>query len=74
MPEIISKKTPKKPKQLWKVLKNIGLPPKAAPISKIYLKKNHFTQFDDKQNANTFKNVYSKLASVSSTIFSEESL
>ena len=55
-------KTPKKPKQLWKVLKNIGLPPKAAPISKIYLKKNHFTQFD-KQNANTFKNVYSKLAS-----------
>ena len=45
------------------MLKNIGLPPKAAPISKIYLKENHFTQFDDKQNASTFKNFYSKLAS-----------
>ena len=56
-------KNTKKPKELWKVLKNIGLASKAAPVSKIYLKENHFTQFDDKQNANTFKNFYSKLAS-----------
>ena len=56
-------KNTKKPKELWKVLKNIGLASKAAPISKIYLKENHFTQFDDKQNANTFKNFYAKLAS-----------
>ena len=56
-------KNTKKPKELWKVLKNIGLASKAAPVSKIYFKENHFTQFDDKQNANTFKNFYSKLAS-----------
>ena len=42
-------KNTKKPKELWKVLKNIGLASKAAPVSKIYLKENHFTQFDDKQ-------------------------
>ena len=53
----------KKPKELWKVLKNIVLPSKAAPISKICLKEKDFTQFDDKQNANTFKNFCSKLAS-----------
>ena len=56
-------KNTKKPKELWKVLKNIGLPSKAAPISKICLKENEFTQFSDIQNANTFKNFYSKLAS-----------
>ena len=39
------------------------MPSKAAPISKICLKENDFTQFDGKQNANTFKNFYSKLAS-----------
>ena len=42
-------KSTKKPKELWKVLKNIGLPSKVAPISKICLKENVFTQFDDKQ-------------------------
>ena len=39
------------------------MPSKAGPISKICLNENHFTQFDDKQTANTFKNFYSKLAS-----------
>ena len=39
------------------------MPSKAAPISKICLKENDFAQFDDKQNPNTFKNFYSKLAS-----------
>ena len=43
----------KKPKELWKVLKNIGLPTKVAPISKTCLKENDFAQFDDKQNTNT---------------------
>ena len=56
-------KNTKKPKELWKVFKNIGLPCKVAPISKICLKENDFTQFDNKQNVNTFKNFYSKLAS-----------
>ena len=40
------------------------MPSKAASILKICLKDNHFTPFDDKQNANNFKNFYSKLASV----------
>ena len=39
------------------------MPSKAALTSKICLKENYFTQFDDKQNANTFENFYSKLAS-----------
>ena len=43
------------------------MPSKAAPISKICLKENDFTQFDDKQNANTLKNFYSKLASSQKT-------
>ena len=56
-------KNTKKPKELWKLLKNIGLPSKAAPISKLCLIENHFTQLDDKQNANTFNGSYLKLAS-----------
>ena len=56
-------KNTKKPKDLQKVLKNFGLPSKAVPISKICLKENNLTQFGDKQNANTFKNFYSKLQS-----------
>ena len=43
------------------ILKNIGLHSKAAPISKICLKESNFTQFDDEQNANTFKNFHSNL-------------
>ena len=39
------------------------MPSKAAPISKICLKENDFTQFDDKKNINTFKSFYSKLSS-----------
>ena len=48
---------------MWKILKNIGLHSKADQISKICLKENDFTQFDDNQKANSFKNFYSKLAS-----------
>ena len=56
-------KITEKPKELWKVLKNFDLRSKAAPISKMCLKENRFTQFDDKHKANNFKNFYSKLAS-----------
>ena len=40
-------------------IKNIGLPSKEAPESG----ENHFMQFDDKQNANTFRNFYANLYS-----------
>ena len=60
---ILSEYLAVKSKELWKVLKSIGLPSKAAPISKICLKENYLTRFDDKQNANFLKNFYSKLAS-----------
>ena len=43
-------KNTKKSKELWKVSKDFGWPSKAAPISKICLKENHFTPFDDKQH------------------------
>ena len=36
-------KNTKKPKELCKVLNNIGLPSEAAPISKICLNENDFT-------------------------------
>ena len=52
----------KKPKELWKVLKNFDFSSKAAQISKICLKRKRLLQFDGQQNANTFKNFYSKLA------------
>ena len=56
-------KNTRKSKELWKVLKSIGLTSKAVQISKICLKEFDFTQFYDKQNSNTFKNIYSKPAS-----------
>ena len=49
--------------ELWIVLKSIGLTSNAVQISKICLKEYDFTQFDDKRNAKTFKNFYSKLPS-----------
>ena len=36
---------------------------KHPQYQKSVLKKNHFTQFDDKQNTSTFMKFYSKLAS-----------
>ena len=38
------------------------MPSKRATTSKC-LKENHFTQLDDKQNANTFNKFYSRFAS-----------
>ena len=39
---------------MWKESKNTGLPSKAALTSKICLKENYFTQFDDKTKCKHF--------------------
>ena len=52
----------KNAKEQWEVLQSIGLPSKAAQISKICLKENNFTQIDEKQSANRF--FYSEIASI----------
>ena len=51
------------PKELWKALKSLGLPSKKRSISNICLKKDDKISFDDKANANTFKEFYCNLAS-----------
>jgi len=51
-----------KPKELWKALKSLGLPSKKGSISKICLQKNDKISFDDKENANNFKEFYCNLA------------
>ena len=51
------------PKELWKALKSLGLPSKKGTISNICLKKDDKTCFDDKTNANTFKEFFCNLAS-----------
>ena len=52
-----------KPKQLQKALKSLGLPCKKGSISNICLKKDDKTGFDEKTNANTFKEFFCNLAS-----------
>ena len=52
-----------KPKELWKALKSLGLPSKKGTISNICLKKDDKICFDDKTNANTFKEFFCILAS-----------
>ena len=54
---------------------------KKAQASKICLKEGNVLQFDDKKNANTFKNFYSNLASdlvaklpIAKNIFGEKSV
>ena len=51
------------PKELWKALKSLGLPSKKGTISNICLKKDDKICFDDKTNANTFKEFFCNLAS-----------
>ena len=52
-----------KPKELWKALnKSLGLPSKKGSVSNICLKKYDKISFDDKTNANTFKEFYCNLA------------
>ena len=51
-----------KPKDLWKTLKSLGLPSKkGSNISNICLKKDDKINFDEKTNANTFKEFYCNL-------------
>ena len=57
----------KKPKELWKSLKSLGLSSDKARQSKIFLKKDGLkkdgaVQFEALENANTFKRLYSELA------------
>ena len=51
-----------KPKELWKTLKTMGLPSKKGSLTKICLEKDSITNFDDKKNANIFRNFYNSLA------------
>ena len=51
-----------KPKELWKALKSLGLSSKKGIISNKCLKKDGKICFDDKTNANTFKEVVCNLA------------
>ena len=44
-------KNTKQPKELWKILKNIGMSSKKAQTSKICLKEGDNLQFGDKKNA-----------------------
>ena len=53
-----------KPKELWKALKSLlDLPSKKGTNSNICLKKDDKICFDDKTNANTFKEFFCNLAS-----------
>ena len=46
-----------KPKELWKALKNLGLPSKKSPSMNICLTKDNTTIFADKENTNIFKKI-----------------
>ena len=48
---------------MWKALKSLGLPSKKGTISNICLKKDNKICFDDKRNANIFKELFCNLAS-----------
>ena len=48
---------------MWKALKSLGLPSKKGTISNICLKKDDKICFDNKTNANTFKEFFCNLAS-----------
>ena len=51
-----------KPKELWKVLKSIGLPQKSFSTANICLKTKEKISFDTKENAETFKDFFNNLA------------
>ena len=51
-----------KPKELWKALKNLGLPSKKSPSTNICLTKDNTTIFAGKENTNISKKFYSTLA------------
>ena len=49
-------------KELWKLLKSLGLPSKRSSSSAICLEKDRILSFDPKANAEVFKDFYSSLA------------
>ena len=49
-------------KESWKTLKTMGLPSKKDSLTKICLEKDSITNFDDKKNANIFRNFCNSLA------------
>ena len=51
-----------KPKKLWQSLKKLGLPCKNGPTSTICLGTNENISFENKENAEKFKNFYENLA------------
>ena len=51
-----------KPKELWKALKSLGLPPKINTDSQVSLKDGETISFDEKTYNNSFKNFYTNLA------------
>ena len=51
-----------KPKELWKTLKNLGLPHNSTSNANICLINNEKTSFNAKDNANLFKDFFSNLA------------
>ena len=51
-----------KSKELWKTFKTMGLPSKKGSLTKICLEKDSITNFDDKKNANIFRNFYNSPA------------
>ena len=50
------------PKELWKALKNLGMPFQISHQPKICLRENNLLQFNEKKSANTFKDFHSNLA------------
>ena len=50
------------PKELWKALKNLGMPCQVSHQPKIFLRENNLLQFSEKKNANTFKDFCRNLA------------
>ena len=51
-----------KPKELWKSLKSLGLPPKQCSSSTICLKNDGVLLFDPKANSEIFGDFHSDLA------------
>ena len=51
-----------KPKELWKTLKHLGLPSNKGSLTNICLEKDGKINFEDKSNANIFKDFFSTLA------------
>ena len=60
--EINLKQKINKPRELWKTLKSMGLPFKAASASSICLKDRNEIVFNDTKNCSIFKSFFSNLA------------